>query len=275
MKLSVSRIFSLRDKIYDGLTEYVGTSPSGDEYKAFIDDLYTILPKGARYADIFEACSYIQSKELTKLLIFELAWRIAGNWEQFKVNKVVYPWLGQGAKEWVPVQVMKAVKTKLTSGECGWAYKLRILAGSPCPLVIWKSWSYKACNYIASKIGFTPTWDKYPFREGSELTSLRFQVEIDPKYCRNGKPGFNNIQSTPSLEKWNRTVLKARAHIDPPCPYGFTHFCYQCPVGYKDCLAGTHVATYVKQFCQICNAETWHDPEADNVCVSCREAKRS
>jgi hypothetical protein len=194
--------------------------------------------------------------------------------EKLKNDQIVYPWTGQSESEWMPVQILAADRTKTWKGEAGYQFKIRILAGSACPLVFYKTWPAKAVSFIARKIGFSASWKNMPYRDGHELVSMRFMVEIDPKMCKDQKPGFHNISCTGGFERWNKDILQARSHINPPCPYNFTHFCYQCPVGYDQCKAGTHPKTYELKPCSVCDDETWHDPGYNNVCVVCRDRLR-
>lgn len=264
-------VIATRDKILDGMTLHVGTAPEGEEFERFVGDLYSLLPEGIKYEIVYESATYVLGRQLDKKLLYELAWRLAGNLNTLKQGKIVYPWSGQVEPEWMPVQILSANRTKTWAGEFGYLYKMRVLAGSACPIIFWKTWTTKACSYIARKIGFSAPWKNHPYRDGHELVSMRFLVEVDPELCRDRLPGFEKVHCVGALLNWNRNILQARAHVNPPCPYDFSHFCYQCPVGYDQCMAGTHPKTYERKFCQFCNQETWHDPGAVDVCVTCRD----
>ena len=271
MKTNIHNVLSVRDKLVDKLSTYVGVVLIGDTFDSFVDDLCLRLPKDIKNKSVIqESVSCLINQELTKPVLFENMWRLAGNQNQLRNGKVCYPWKGQIAKEWMPVQTLSTSRTKTMKGEFAYKLKMRILSGSASPLVIYKICSTKMCSYLASKIGFSPSWKNFPYRDGSELTNMRFLIEIDPKLCRDQKPGFENFDCNDSLTKWNKTLLKARAHLEPPCPFSFTHFCYQCPVGYDKCTAGTHPKTFESKFCNMCNEDTWHDPEAFDACTVCR-----
>jgi len=271
---NLGQVFTLRDKIADNMIAHIGTTPEGPEYERFVDDLYRLLPDGIEYITVYESASYLMSQEIRQATITELGWRLAGNLDTLRAGRPVRPWAAQGKNEWVPVQVLLADRTKTPKGDLAYMYRMRVLAGSPAPMVINKTWPLKVCSYIASKIGFSKPWKDAPYRDGHELVSMRFYVEIDPKLCR-GEPGFEHIHCTGSMERWNKDILKARTHVDPPCPYGFTHLCYQCPVGYDQCKAGVHPRTYIAKHCNVCNADTWHDPGlTTDLCMACRDAAR-
>jgi hypothetical protein len=270
-RFNLTTIFKLRDKLSYNLIQHVGTKPIGKEFEKFVDDVYKLLPSGElQYSILYESCAYLLTKELTKYHIDEFAWRLAGNLERLKANEIVRPWQLKDISEWVPVQILAADKTKTIKNEYAHLYRMRVLAGSPCPMIISKTWPYKVCSFIASKLGFSKPWKDNPYRDGHELVNTRFLVEIDPKHCR-GSPGFDRVHCMPSHLKWNKLLLKARAHIDPPCPYNFTHFCYQCPIGLDRCIASTHPRTYHLKMCSICNQETWHDPAPIEICISCKD----
>lgn len=271
MKLDITRVLTTRDRIVDKLADHVGIHQVGDDFNKLVDDLYLAITKTIDRSVLQESVSHLINQELSPKLLQDTAWRLSANLKLLEQNKVVYPWKGQSEKEWMPVQVLSVDKTKTMNNEIGYKLKLRFLSGPACPLIIYKTWTAKMCSYFASKIGFSPSWKNSPYRDGKELTSMRFLVEVDPKLCRDRQPGFENFDAPPSLQRWNKDILKARSHVDPPCPFDFLHFCYQCPVGYDKCKAGTHPKTYEAKFCAICNADTWHDPAQFDICVSCKE----
>jgi hypothetical protein len=266
---NLGTVFTLRDKLSDNLIQHVGTAPTGPEFERFVDDVYKLLPEEIKYSTLYSSSIDLLNKEISDKLLYTYCWRIAGNLPLLRKDKTVLPWLCQKDKEWVPVQVLSAEKTKTIKGDIAYLYKLRILAGPPCPMIISKLWPLKTCSYIASKIGFSKPWKDHPFRDAHEIVSTRFSVELDPKFSRS-EPGFEHIHCTASLLQWNKDLLKARAHTDPPCPYKFTHFCYKCPVGYDNCIAGVHPRTYTVTRCDNCNADTYHDPGLMQICIPCK-----
>lgn len=275
MSISVPSVIAARDKICAGLVDHVGTQPIGAEFDRFVEDLTGLLPANISQAIVYESLAHLLGQELLPALIRENAWRLAGNIQKLKEAQVIYPWQGQGEPEWVPVQVMEADYTKTWKGESAFQYKLKILAGSSCPLFTFKTWTIKACSYIARSIGFSAPWKEFAFHDGHELVSMRFLAEIEAKYCKDNRPGFEKINCPDSLERWNKEILKARAHIEPPCPYGFTHYCFKCPVGYDQCKAGVHPKTYELKMCSICDDETNHDPGRGMTCVQCKDKSRN
>lgn len=268
---NVANVLKLRDKVLDELTKHIGITPEGSSFDELVNDLCKLLPSTVNLSTVQESIKELLGKELTKTMLFNTAWRLAGNLDKLKANKIVYPWQGQAEKEWVPVQVLQGERVKTWNNDNGYLYKMIILAGSPASIVIWKTWTTKVCSYVARQIGFSAPWKDKPYRDGHELVGMRFLAEIDPVMCRDGRPGFDNVACNSSAERWNKDILKARSHVNPPCPYDFKHFCFQCPVGYDKCKAGTHPTTFVVKYCSICSKDAWYDPAAE-ICMGCKES---
>lgn len=271
-KYNLSLVFELRQKLADNLIIFIGTSLADVEYERFIEEVLKLLPPKINYSVLYESCSEIMNTYISKQLLYNLSWKLAGNIDSLKKGIIVKPWSYQtNQTEWVPAQVLASNKTRNLKNELVYNFKLRILAGTSCSMFVSKLWSIKECKYISSKIGFSAPWGNYPYRDASELINMRFLIEIEQKLCRTNEPNFKHIACTSGLSNWNKSLLKARAHLEPACPKNFIHHCYQCPIGYDQCLAGTHPRSYVVKFCSVCNKDTWHDPGFNEVCVTCRD----
>jgi hypothetical protein len=266
--VSLSRVFALRDKLEKGLVAYRGQTLTGDLIPDLQTALLRLLPGTVADTAVFQSLRSLVGQELTSTVLYEFCWRLAGNMPLLKKGEAVLPWTTQVEPEWVPVQVMTYRPGRGRDGTTRSCYRLRVLSGRACSLWADKSWTPKFVAYFARKVGFSATWGKFPYLNPSELVRMRFSVQIDQNYCRDGKPGFDKVEPEAYLGH-NRTVLRARAKLKPPCPHSFQHPCYRCWIGYDQCPAGVHPRTYEWKVCSRCNEEAYHDPTHNGVCKGC------
>jgi len=171
-------------------------------------------------------------------------WRLAGNVDLLRAGTAVPPWNMQREKEWMPVQIQAYQEGTNNRGAPGGHFRMRVMAGTACPLQLSKFWTKRFCRYIAVKVlGYSKRSGNAPLSHISELVSLRLWVQIDPELCRPGLPGFEHVGMTAGLKKWNHELIKKRFRQGFLCPYSFDHHCYQCAIGYERCPAATHRET--------------------------------
>ena len=243
----IAKIYKLRDKLADeALFEFCGFEPKGAHFEELVGKICEALPR-VPFQTIFDSVRDVAGKVLTKQDLRDLSWRLAGNLSRLRDGVVVPPWTHQHEYEWAPVQIIEYHKyTDQKSRPCA-LYRMRYLAGTPCPLIIQTTWPTGFCKLLSSRAGFTAPWREYPFIHNSELVNMRFMVLLDPDRCTRGQPNFKDIGCTSSMRDWNRRIIQRRnrrkGEDEWPCPRGYDHPCYMCPVGYHDCTAGCHPQT--------------------------------
>jgi len=244
----VSHVVRLRDRLVDrDLWGFQGQCLDADVIQEFACAACKAMPKVSKQT-IFDSVSHLAGAILTEKILFDTAWLFAGNKKQLESGVPVHPWAAQKALEWVPVQVLSSERAPSPRNKAfGANYRLRILAGSACPLIIFKWWSFRFAQGLALRGGYTRNKNKYPFYDIAELVNLRFVAQLDPKRSREF-PEFDNIGCTSGLLKWNRSIIQKRFRKDGkypwPCPRNYTHPCFRCHVGYLECAAAVHKDTF-------------------------------
>ncbi len=214
------------------------------------------------------------------------AWRLAGNMARLSQGYAAPPWHGQTVDEWCPVQVESVDCQERAQGP-GATVVLRVLAGLPAGMTCKVSWSLRFIRRLAktslgfSKFGHTVPervfsrgeWivKGFPFFHAREICRMRFWGLFVPNTSAELKLG--QVEGSSGFRTgWNRRILRARTHLEPPCPRGFKHPCWACPVGYLSCTAGCHQADWVAKQCSRCGKEAWHDPAygPESSCIACR-----
>jgi hypothetical protein len=209
--------------------------------------------------------------ELTTKQVFELSWWLAGNVSALRAGRSLRPFLPPEKPYLVPIEILSARKIVTPRGKAGVLFKTRFMAGPPCPQVVEKYWPLSFLPLLAKTLGFPRHGQSGAFRNYVELVRMRCHVRIEKDRCLEGQPGFDHVKATDSDKTHNKLIVQYRQRVDPPCPRKFNHECWQCPIGYAECPAGTHRLTYLKKFCHSCGEENrFHDPDAPSgYCVSC------
>lgn len=273
MNFQLSKILKKRNKLFDQLwIRHQGAELVAERLSKFVSDILELMPGVVDRRTILMSVLYLAGKIVDRQNLFDLCWRLAGNIEILLAGKAITPWSFQAADEWVPVQISEADHHRNKYGDKGFLLSFQVMAGTSCPLRIVKFWSNRFCHFVAKSLGFTEQRKEMPFSTGTEFVSLRTNVLIEAERSHE-KPFFEKIHDTPACRKWNRDILKLRMRISEPCPYGYTHSCHKCPVGYSSCPAGTHMLTYKQKYCHGCDSDEYFDPTKDDTkCVNCMAA---
>ena len=236
--------------------------------------LRDLLPPGIELRTILDSLLHLAGSPLTKERLAEEAWRLAANTDRLKRWQAVPPWQRQPLEEWVPLQVIDLVQGRNWRGDAGATITFRILAGSPAGLTAERFWTVKHGRYVASKIGFSPPWERFHFERLAELMNLRLYGKLVPEKSLE-RPVFELVATTHGLAAHNRQILKARLREGFQCPKKYKHPCYLCHVGCDQCPCGVHPRSYVKKFCETCQKEAWMDPlhVPLKICVECLNKK--
>lgn len=225
---------SYRQQLKDhAFFEFAGDVAAGESFDRLVYLITQAVPRLPEKA-VRESIRNIAGEPLTEPLISQTCWRLAGNVQRLRRGLMVPPWHVQQDAEWVPVQVLSYTRERRKHRWLS-QYRLRALAGTPCPCVIVKSWADSFARVVAGRLGYSPPWGKHPLRDLSELVNLRFYALVEPDQCAPGRPGFERLVCSQSMLEWNRRLIKMRRRVDFQCPRGFEHECFQCHVGYRDC----------------------------------------
>lgn len=268
--MTVSAVIRRRNHIYHELAStFLDVVPQAEEFRDLVELVRQTVHKQLDSQPVFESCRYLLGRRLSKPILRDLAWRLSGNYERLLAGKSVLPWSGQLQYEWMPLQITEGSSTKINDKVPGYQFRLRILAGSACPMVTTRSWSRKELGFLSTLIGYTKIWGKMPYEHPMQFVGMRLAGLFEP--VEHGqRPSFYAVKVPSSLHQWNVDLLKKRYKIDP-CPNGWDHACHQCVIGYDQCPAGVHPMTFVSQYCPRCKKqEALFDPAKDRtICESC------
>lgn len=250
-----------------------------DQFHIFCGLILEGLPSKCYAPAVEDSIRYLAGEFLTKAKLQTVCHRLAGNIERLACRRAVPPWSVQRFQEWVPLQIVGYRPARGKRDRLGALLSLKIMAGTPCPIVIQDWWSPDMCRFMAYRnFGFSrPRGDrdlKYPYTNPLQFTSLRFLGLVQPDKSTK-EPSYTNPTFPNHLVEWNKETLRRRFRVDPgyKCPKGHPqHFpCHTCPIGYLKCPAGTHRRNWQKGTCTVCEkADVWIDVDlAKTMCVNC------
>lgn len=280
-RLSLARIFNLRDAIVTRSMRFLDDELSGSRFQAWVDIIHRQIGEEKVLRDVIElSAEPFIGQRLQPAAVREFAWRLAGNIDQLKFGNPALPWTGQLHTEWMPVQVMAALKGATRKRRFGADYAFKVLAGSFCPGTIKTFWTQEVAGVVAGQIGFTPSFGAMPFRHVNQLVGLRFFGLFEPRLSQ-ATPGFRTVAASSTLVTHNRGILRIRFRQRAKCPFGLngSNFieCHQCTMGYSGkhgktaCRAACHSKEYEPRQCPGCgNAEAMFDTTVSKeLCITC------
>lgn len=250
MRYDLNRVIATRDDLFEKIFgRYLGSRPEGDDFVTLVNALADYLK--VTDSVILESIRTVAGQRMTQQLALKTAWRLAGNVKRLRAGRFVPPWVHQYEPEVVPVQAISCEFQRTKRQRPMFVFQLRVMAGTPAPMLLSAWWSRSFCYILARRIGYTSRRGSFPFSDPRELVNMRLLVLLDPSKTRDGRPGFCEVRCSAGLKRWNRSIIEKRfrrqGHNHWPCPYGFDHYCYQCPIGYVDCEAATHRLTTIKE----------------------------
>lgn len=288
----IDKILELRDAMYKEAKFYhLNTCPEGDKFDELVDALCYPLPSSVIRETVYDSVQELAGEKLTARKLWDTSFRLAANLPRLRRNTPVPMWTMQRDIEWVPVQAVKAkrAKSKGRAAKKGFNFTFQILAGTACPLRTNKFWTDGFCwKLVREEVGFVkrtrPPKSGNPvermFSSPRELVGLRLMALLHPDESTTAQPGFDKIDITPSLLKYNHEVMDKRDRLKPgyDCPKGFglEVECHRCYAGYTTCPAGTHRLDYQFDYCHGCgHGEMPFDYEqSQDVCLTCFERRQ-
>jgi hypothetical protein len=276
----LSRVFATREKIVKFAEPLVDRQLSETDFEKLLWAFTRSLPRNIPDAVLRESLIHLAARRLSREMLVEEAWRLAGNVERLQQFHPVPPWNRQVCDEYVPVQVTGVLPQERDKREYA-ELTLRVLAGTPAPSVIRKTWSKKFCAWMARSLGFPRPWQPSHFEDVRQLAGLQFYALIEQRLCGT-LPVFEKVWTDaedrkvrpPSCYDHNRTLinLRYRPLSAYPCPGKFKPAapCHACPLGLEACPLAVHTKTFKTQWCRHCQKEAAFDSELSAVmCAKC------
>lgn len=273
-RYNIANVFKLRKKILEDLDVigFLDATPAGMDFDEFVGLLHRLLPKRIPRETIYDSCMALVGEKLTKQVLDDLAWRLAGNVRRLRNGHPVLPWDGQMDLEWVPVQVLEVGIAASRRGKVGGSFLLKVLAGQSCPNEFHTFWTKKFCHTFARNLGFS-RWNSgpHPLDDVRQMVNFRFYASIVPE---TSVLKLEQITESSSFRDWNANYLQRRKRttgkFDCPRDFHLELRCHHCFVGQDECAVSLHPTTYFKWDCPECCQEKWFEDERDTICVDCK-----
>jgi hypothetical protein len=277
--INLSLVSKRIDKALAKTRRHYDTEPKGEEFETFVQDLYTAFPPKIRYDVFFASVMNLAGTRLSREVIKETAWRLAGNYTKLRRGIPCPPFTRQTVLEWCPISIVRCTTGRGYDKKLGFYLEYRIMAGQAAGKKFITFWTVKYARFVARSLGFRRTRKvHFKLHDGVELVRMQLYLLFDPKLSKEDRPSAYHFYVPASLRVKNQKILKQRYRLIP-CPLGYTRIelpCHNCPQGYDQCPAGCHPKTYTVKPCPRCEKpETWFDPLGRGVvCVECEEQER-
>lgn len=263
-KLSLTRIFKQRDKLFQSLRPFLDKRIVAGTLEDLTQDVYRALPPYISHDAVFESCRTLAGSELNRKVAAEFAWRLAGNIDVLNAGNPVIPWSRQCQDEWLPVQVMRVDPARSRSKH-GYSFQMRVQAGSACPMLFEQFMSKASCAGIANIVGFSRA---NPYTNSAYFTNLRFWILAEASKSEE-TIYFHKVDCSPAMQAHNKQIIAIRART-LPCPNNFDHPCEHCVVGYDTCAAAIFAKHLEQATCKNCNRQAYFDTSRSaELCISC------
>jgi hypothetical protein len=276
-KISLAMLLKSRDRIRQcpALLAIVDEVLDGDYFNECVIAFVEALPPKVSPQAVRASLYPLAGQVFSEAVLQEYSWRLAANVSRLRDGQAVLSWTSQTEKEWVPVCFIDAKRSVNHKDQWGYSYGLRIMGGSPAPMEIRKFYTSRSAAILAGELGFSSR-GPLTYKDDRELVGTYCLVELDPEYSRRGRPSFYHIRVPSVLLKYNRELIRCRLRTPGvfDCPKDYTHYCFECEVGYRECPCGVHRSTYVARPCPHCKRPGWFDPDREeNECVDCLSKK--
>lgn len=287
IKVSISKIQNVKQRIINSLRPFVGSVISGNDFDRATAALSFSVPKSC----IAMNCSqdmlvkYLRQPFMPKDLRI-LATRISGNIDFIMQGNPIYDNDWRSRSDWGLMQIVGVEKAKRVfkdgTSQIGSWLDLDIHTGPASGNRIKKFWSGDMFNYAKFRIGFSHPSSgsgtcSYPFIDEQYVFNLYFLGYFDHLNLRD-KPDYSKFACTDYLVSINRSLLRKRfraLHSDKnnfKCVRGLhsSVMCHRCPSGLDECEAAVKRKTYTSDECKKCGKLSWFDPDKADYCITCQ-----
>lgn len=281
--LALSRILKDRDRLFAWLEPRVGEVPVGESFRGVASAVAALVRRSPANPAVVETARSLPSDApLTRRALWLFAWRVAANRADLVRGVPSRPWLAQREDEWVAFEILDVVPTLSKAGSKGYLVESRAMSGTPCGVVATSRWFRGMLGARGRLLGFSRRGRRrLPLVDSRLLVNLRFAGLVSAAESKEA-PEIVEFAVPSGMRTHNRDLLKMRIWREPPCPFGFRHECWMCPVGHAvgehTCPAALHPAPWFWAACPECAREGWVDSRSKSGrCVSCdrkRKGKR-
>lgn len=200
-----------------------------------------------------------------------IALKLAGGLSLIKKGKPIRKFHGVTQPMWAPVEISEVRFGRIDRRKGTLFAKMlaTVMAGPAVGTEITKLLPMK---FIVSVLARELAWTfKDPRPAHNELVRMWFNAEL----AQHERYGLDiaNFKCAPHHVRFNKKLKTERRD---PCLRHYKLQCHKCPLGYVDCMRGTHRYTWLFKSCPECGREKApYDPEQPSVrgCLSCQSKK--
>lgn len=292
--IHINRIKDKTTLLERGLSRYLGTTLTGDNFFSFKKTLTGLLPENISLSALDASLNAFVLRKVDKKFLQYFCWLFAANYQNLINDKKVKEWQIQENYEWVVGKVVNISATRIRKKFLN-KLTFLILSGSPASLETHHTWSNNMAHYLASYrdesgVGFGFGRSRYNsrgeqrgkciFSDINQFFGLRCLLLLDPTKVGE-HPVISEISNSSSTMAFNREIIKQRDREYNDCikidKQRHNPECFCCVYGRDLCPLATHSRTFVRVVCSSCDKFAFSDPadlEYKGLCKTCADKER-
>lgn len=263
----LGRIRQWRKKIILKLTPFYDLVLDKAQLDRLVTTLKTRLKLNNEYIDqegaLRESLLDFVGQEVTNRVGDQIAMKVAGGLSLIREGKPVTGLMEEPG--WYPVMITDMRFGRVIRNKTRINMTVMVTAGTMAGREILKSVSYKLVAWmLANELAWSMN-DMRPLH--GEMVGMWFMA-----YILMGDRGLDidEMKCLDQHKRYNKKLKKMRASA---CIRHYNQRCHTCPVGYTECMLGTHRYTWLVKPCKQCNRKhAAFDPEhkGAKACISCQ-----
>jgi hypothetical protein len=262
----LGRVRQWRKKITLRFTSFYGMIIDEPQMQRLVGTMCSVLKLKTDEQEIALRRSLLEfvGQEMTGRVGDQIATKLAGGLSLIRDGEPVTGILKE--EGWYPVMVTDMRFARVLNGKTRLNMTVMVTAGSMSGREILTMVSYKLVMWMMANELAWSMRDMRPLH--SELVGMWFLGYI--KQGKDGKLAIGEIKCLDQHKRYNKKLRKQRAG---PCIRHYNQRCHTCPIGYSECMLGTHRYTWIVKKCQMCQRpHAAFDPEQKNAkaCISCQ-----
>lgn len=262
----LGRVRQWRKKIIQRLASHYDTMVDEDRFDEFVGALQSLLKLDDDDQQLALRQSMLEfvGREFTLRTGERLATKLAGGLSLLRNGKAVTGTLDK--PDWFPVMITDLRFWRVIKGKTRLTMTVMVMAGNMSGRVLTKSITYKLAVWmLANELA----WSKKDMRPlHSEMVGMWFMGFVEPR--DDGTLDISEFKCLGQHKRYNKRLRKMRSR---KCVRHYNQRCHTCPVGYSECMLGTHHYTWLIKPCPMCGREkAAFDPEQGvaRSCILCR-----
>jgi hypothetical protein len=247
----LTKVTDLAQELQRELRRYIGSVMTSELAKALSVRAATVLgdqnlvDQESVTSSLAKTFEQYNGQEFSPYLNKILSWQISARLDELHRGMLVQ-YTRPLRQEWIAVEIVDVQPSVWRGEKRGCLMTFFVLSGHPAGHTVTRNFPESWLRGFAYQIGFSRRiqYDEEP----KHFIGLRIWGYLQPDET-SPEISFERWEISPAFRKHNLSVIKLRTRLDyehrdnnsetgrVECPYGFTHYCWDCPKRSTECPA--------------------------------------